>query len=47
MDRAVSGRSETVSEMMAAIEAVTEERIREAAQAVRPDTIYFLKGREA
>ena len=32
---------------IAAVSAVTEERVRQAAACVRPDTIYFLKGKEA
>ncbi len=31
---------------MEAVEAVTPERVMEAARAIRPDTIYFLKGKE-
>lgn len=38
---------ETLPGLLAAIEAVTPERIREAASYVKPDTIYFLKGKEA
>ena len=38
---------ETISGLLSAIEEVTPERIREAASRVKPDTIYFLKGKEA
>lgn len=43
---AVSGSKETLPELMEAVQAVTPERIMAAAKAVRPDTIYFLKGKE-
>ena len=33
--------------LLEAVSAVTEERVRQAAASVRPDTIYFLKGKEA
>ena len=46
ISKAVAGSSETISELMEGIEAVTGERIQEAAKAVRPDTVYFLKGKE-
>ena len=46
ISKAVVGSSETISELMEGIEAVTGERIQEAAKAVRPDTVYFLKGKE-
>lgn len=42
-----TGGEETIPALSAAIEEVTPERIRAAAAAVRPDTIYFLKGKEA
>lgn len=42
-----SGGEETLPGLLTAIEEVTPERVREAARAVRPDTIYFLKGKEA
>ena len=45
--QAVSGSKETLPELMEAVQAVTPERIMAAAKAVRPDTIYFLKGKEA
>ena len=46
ISKAVVGSSETISELMEGIETVTGERIQEAAKAVRPDTVYFLKGKE-
>ncbi len=45
--QAAAGGTETLEELSASIEAVTPERIAAAAQAVHPDTIYFLKGKEA
>lgn len=45
--QAVSGSKETLGQLMEAVEAVTPERVMEAAKAIRPDTIYFLKGKEA
>ncbi len=47
MGQMAAGSDETLPGLMDAISAVTPERIREAAEAVRPDTIYFLKGKEA
>ena len=44
--QAVAGLDETIPGLTAALRTVTEERIREAARAVKPDTIYFLKGKE-
>ena len=46
MGQAAAGGDETIPGLIAAIQAVTPERIREAAEAVKPDTIYFLKGKE-
>ncbi|MBD5160475.1 MAG: insulinase family protein [Oscillibacter sp.] len=46
MGQAVAGTDETIPGLIAAIQAVTPERIREAARTVKPDTIYFLKGKE-
>ena len=46
MGQAVAGDRETLPELEAAIAAVTEERVAAAASALRPDTIYFLRGRE-
>ena len=46
MGKAVAGSRETISELMEGISAVTGERIQKAAKAVKPDTIYFLKGKE-
>ena len=47
MGQMAAGSDETLPGLMDAISAVTPESIREAAEAVRPDTIYFLKGKEA
>lgn len=44
--QAAAGGSETIPSLMEDIRAVTGERIRSAAAAVEPDTIYFLKGKE-
>ena len=41
-----SGVEETPEELAAALEQVTKERIMAAAQTVRPDTVYFLSGKE-
>ncbi|MDE7218713.1 MAG: insulinase family protein [Oscillospiraceae bacterium] len=46
MGQAAAGSSETIPELIAAIQAVTPERVRAAAECVKPDTIYFLKGKE-
>lgn len=46
MGRAASGGDETIPGLMAAVEAVTPGDIQAAAQAVRLDTIYFLKGED-
>lgn len=46
MGQAVSGGGETIPGLIAAIQAVTPERIQAAAESVKPDTIYFLKGKE-
>lgn len=45
--QAAAGSDETIPGLIAALQGVTPERIREAARAVKPDTIYFLKGKEA
>ena len=45
--QAAAGSDETIPGLIAALQGVTPQRIREAAQAVKPDTIYFLKGKEA
>ncbi len=39
--------AESLEELKAGIAAVTREQVMEAAAAVRPDTIYFLRGKEA
>ena len=44
MGQAAIGSDESLPLLL---EAVTEERVRQAAACVRPDTIYFLKGKEA
>ena len=41
-----SGVEETPEELAAALEQVTKERIMAAAQTVKPDTVYFLSGKE-
>lgn len=46
MGQAATGSQETIPDLIEAIQAVTPDRIQEAARAVQPDTIYFLKGRE-
>ncbi len=45
--QAAAGSDETIPGLIAALQGATPQRIREAAQAVKPDTIYFLKGKEA
>lgn len=47
MGQAAAGTDETIPGLIAALKGVTPERIQEAARAVKPDTIYFLKGKEA
>lgn len=47
MGQIATGGEETLPGLLAAIEAVTPERIREAAAHMKADTIYFLKGKEA
>ena len=44
--QAAVGGDESVPLLLEAVSAVTEERVRQAAACVRPDTIYFLKGKE-
>lgn len=41
-----AGVEETPEELAAALEQVTKERIVAAAQTVKPDTVYFLRGKE-
>ena len=41
-----AGVEETPEELAAALEQVTKERIMAAAQTVKPDTVYFLRGKE-
>jgi predicted Zn-dependent peptidase len=40
------GSDETLEQILAGVEAVTEERVQAAAKSVRMDTVYFLKGKE-
>lgn len=47
MGQAAIGSDESLPLLLEAVSAVTEERVRQAAACVRPDTIYFLKGKEA
>lgn len=47
MGQLATGGEETLPGLLAAIEEVTPERIREAAAHLKVDTIYFLKGKEA
>ncbi|MFC0215681.1 EF-P 5-aminopentanol modification-associated protein YfmF [Paenibacillus chartarius] len=42
----LSGKQRTVPELIAAVEAVTPERIRAVAESVKLDTIYFLTGQK-
>ena len=46
MGQAAAGGEETIPGLLEAVRQVTPERIRAAAGAVRPDTVYFLRGRE-
>ena len=46
MGQAAAGCEETLPELAEAVAAVTGDRVAEAAAALRPDTIYFLRGRE-
>lgn len=46
MGQAAAGLDETIPGLIDAIQDVTPQRIQEAARAVKPDTIYFLKGKE-
>ena len=47
MGQAATGSDESLPLLLEAVSAVTEERVRQAAACVKPDTIYFLKGKEA
>ena len=42
-----TGQTETPEELARQLAEVTPERIRAAAQSIRLDTVYFLKGKEA
>ena len=46
LGQAAVGGDETLEGLAAALRQVTPQRIRDAARAVKPDTIYFLKGKE-
>jgi len=46
MGQCATGGTETLEELREKLQAVTPERVREAAASLRPDTIYFLKGEE-
>lgn len=46
MGQLATNGEETIEWLLAAIESVTPQRIREAARAVKPDTIYFLADKE-
>ena len=45
LGQAAVGGHETPAEIARSLEAVTKERIMDAAASVRPDTVYFLRGR--
>lgn len=47
MGQTISGAGDTIPGLIEAIGAVTGERIQAAAQALKLDTIYFLKGKES
>jgi len=47
MGQAAAGTAETLTGLMEELRGVTRERVMAAAKAVRPDTIYFLTGKEA
>lgn len=46
LGKIAAGVEETPEELAAALEQVTKERIVAAAQTVKPDTVYFLRGKE-
>ena len=46
MSRAAVGQQETPEELMQSLEAVTPERICQAVQSIKLDTVYFLTGKE-
>lgn len=46
MGQAAAGSDETIPGLIAALAEVTPERVQAAAESVKPDTIYFLKGKE-
>ena len=47
MSRAAVDLRETPEELMQSLMTVTPERIREAAESIQLDTVYFLRGKEA
>jgi len=47
MGQLATNGEETIEGLLSAIESVTPQRIRDAASAVKPDTIYFLSDKEA
>ncbi len=47
MGQLATNGEETIEGLLSAIESVTPQRIRDAARAVKPDTIYFLSDKEA
>ena len=47
MSRAAVDQRETPEELMQSLQAVTPERICEAAESIQLDTVYFLRGKEA
>ena len=46
LGQAATGQDESPEELLVLLSEVTPERIRAAAQSVKLDTVYFLKGRE-
>ena len=42
--QAVAGRNETIEDLLAAISHTTKQEVVEAAQSIREDTVFFLKG---
>ena len=47
LGQAATGIRETADELIAALRAVTNERIAEAAQSMTLDTVYFLTGEDS
>ena len=46
LGQAATGLWENTDELIAQLEAVTPERVAAAARTIRPDTVYFLTGKE-